>query len=438
MNTELANVAGPAALAHTAGGSRPLILAERLSQETEQRKLLLQYVAANMVEGVDFGVIPGTGGGNAEGKKNLLKPGAEKITGLYRCMARFIIVKEIEDFDKPLFMYRIRCEIVSLDSGNVVAEGQGTCSSRESKYRYRNSDRVCPECGKPAIKTSKYPPRGAPAGTRPGFYCFSKLGGCGLEFAAEDTAITGQVLGKVDNPDVADQQNTILKMAKKRSHVDAAIMLAQCSEMFTQDAEDLPDAPPPAAAPAAAPARVFTMEEFKAELIRTGASWRFALENMNRFGAKYSPDTVKAFELLDPRHVAGFMERAAAWPTKPAKAPAKSEGYAGHFERIQHCKTGNELEVARDLLKIAKNVTEDERAELGEILGAKLSEIQGDNPTAAQESVLNGFLSDLAAVQDRGQLEDIRAYAANDADKMTPAQNRELAVQINKIAAAFN
>lgn len=221
---------------------RALVLAEALTQEAEQRQLLMQYVAHHMVEGTDYGVIPGTERKDKDGKpaptpKALLKPGAEKLTELFRCTPKFRQTKCIEDWDKPLFFYEFECLIEQRDTGAVLAHGVGSCNSRESKYRWRNADRACPACGAAAIKRSKFPPKDDPDGT-PGWYCFAKAGGCGANYGHDDAAITGQAVGRVENPDVADAVNSILKIAKKRALVDAAIALARCSDLFTQDVED--------------------------------------------------------------------------------------------------------------------------------------------------------------------------------------------------------
>jgi hypothetical protein len=218
---------------------RPLLTVESLTEEGQQRQLLMKYVQAHMVEGTDFGVIPGTK------NRTLLKPGAEKLTDLFRCTAEFTIAERVEDWDRPLIHYVFRCRIVSRETGGVVAEGFGSCNSHESKYRYRNETRKCPACGSPTILKSKYPPKNN-KNAPPGFYCYAAKGGCGAEFAHDDKTVTAQTLGKVENPDVADVANTILKMAKKRAHVDAAIAMARCSDMFTQDVEDEPEYHPPA------------------------------------------------------------------------------------------------------------------------------------------------------------------------------------------------
>lgn len=221
-----------AALATTERGTgRAMIVADALTQEGEQRKLLGEYVAKHMQEDTDYGIIPGTK------NRTLLKPGAEKLTTLFRCVPRFVVEEKIENWETGLFFYRFACHIETLDGGNVVAEGVGSCNSYEGRYRWRNADRKCPECGAAAIMRSKFPPRENPS-LAPGWYCFSKKGGCGAQFTAEDEAITGQATGRVQNPDLADCANTVLKMAKKRAHVDAAIALARCSDIFTQDVED--------------------------------------------------------------------------------------------------------------------------------------------------------------------------------------------------------
>jgi hypothetical protein len=215
-------------------GTRAVLFAEALKEEAQQRQLLGQYVKEQMTAGTDFGVIPGTD------KPTLLKPGAEKLVDIYRCYAEYICVAKTEDFDKPLFAYEFKSRIIHRESGSVVAEGVGSCNSREGKYRWRNGDRKCPKCSKAGtLKKSKFPPRGAPQGTEPGWYCYAKVGGCGAEFAANDKTIVGQEVGKVENDDVCTYANTVLKMAKKRALVDAAIALARCSDIFTQDVEDL-------------------------------------------------------------------------------------------------------------------------------------------------------------------------------------------------------
>lgn len=182
-----------------------------------------------MKPGVDYGTIPGSS------KNTLLKAGAEKATSFFGLAARFKDAEVIEDWTgkdhdgEPFFYYRRTCE---LWRGNyLVASVDGSCNSFEKKYRYRSSERVCPECGKPAIIKGKREFGG-------GWLCFKKKDGCGAKFDDNDPAITEQEVGQVRNPDVADLTNTILKMADKRALVAATLIATGLSEYFTQDIED--------------------------------------------------------------------------------------------------------------------------------------------------------------------------------------------------------
>lgn len=226
---------------------RAIILADALKEATEQRTLLVRYVKLHMRENVDYGTIPGTP------KPSLWKAGAEKLTELYRCTPKFTIIEKTVDWEKGFFHYTFRCRLMSRDSSSVLAEGFGSCSSRETKYRWRDGKRRCPKCEKDTALIKGKEEYGG------GWICFAKKGGCGAKFVDADPAIVGQVVGKVENPDAADVVNTVLKMGKKRAHVDGAIALAGCSDLFTQDLEDMPlpealperDVTPPApAAPA--------------------------------------------------------------------------------------------------------------------------------------------------------------------------------------------
>jgi hypothetical protein len=224
---------------------RAQLTAELLKEEREQRQLLAQYVKTCMVEGTDYGRIPG------KDKPTLLKPGAEKLIDLFHCTPEFSLVPEFshEDFEAGFFKYTFRCRILSRNTGAVLAEGYGSANSRESQFRWRAANRKCPACGQESIIQGKAKYGG-------GWVCFKKKGGCGERYDESDERITQQQVGRVVNEDIADLDNTILKIAKKRAQVDGAIALARCSDMFTQDVEDFPAALglPAAAAPGAAPA----------------------------------------------------------------------------------------------------------------------------------------------------------------------------------------
>jgi hypothetical protein len=198
-----------------------------------RRQAVINYTRKMLVKGTDFGVVPGTGD-----KPTLLKPGAEKLASLFGLSPLFEAVDRVMDWTgdahggEPFFYVAYRC---TLTRGEIVAgQGVGSCNSWEKKYRWRQGERVCPECGKPAIIKGKADYGG-------GWLCFKKKDGCGYKFADNDPRIVTQQVGQVKNPDPADVVNTIDKMAQKRALVAAVLIAVNASEMFTQDVEDYSD-----------------------------------------------------------------------------------------------------------------------------------------------------------------------------------------------------
>lgn len=176
-------------------------------------------------DGGDYGIIPGAGK-----KKVLFKSGAEKLCDVYGLADRYRVTKQVEDWATGLFAYDIECDLVRRADEMFVGSGWGSCSTYESKYRYRDAQRTCPECQGAFIIKGKAEYGG-------GFLCFKKKGGCGAKFEDGDPAITTQQVGRVENPDLADFKNTVLKMAKKRAKIDAVIAVTRSSGLFTQDLE---------------------------------------------------------------------------------------------------------------------------------------------------------------------------------------------------------
>ena len=154
--------------------------AEIMAVQEETRALIEQALKPDR----DYGVIPGTK------KPTLLKPGAERINAAFACVARYKITEREIDHDRVvtyidkygeeklslgLYRYVLLCQLVHRDSGTVIGEGVGSCSTMEAKYISR--------------------PR--------------------------------------------DLENTALKMAKKRAYVDATLTTFGLSDQFTQDVEDM-------------------------------------------------------------------------------------------------------------------------------------------------------------------------------------------------------
>jgi len=210
--------------------NRQLALAPSVQISVERYDEMVQFVQAILKDGLDFGMIPGTG------KPTLFKPGAEKLCKHFGLTSRFTEVQVVEDWSgadhkgEPFFYYKIKCELFHGET--YVAECIASCNSWEERYRYRKSGRVCPNCGKDAIIKGKLEFGG-------GWLCFAKKGGCGSKFKTEDPTITSQTEGQISNPNIFDQVNTLVKQAQKRALVGATLIAVSASEFFTQDMEDL-------------------------------------------------------------------------------------------------------------------------------------------------------------------------------------------------------
>jgi hypothetical protein len=202
--------------------STALVKSEVQGVVTQVQEIQLLMKEA-MKEGEHYGTIPGCGD-----KKVLLKSGAEKLCLLFHIAPEYKIEKT--DLDRGHREYMITCRLVNRDTGIFLGEGVGLCSSMEKKYGYRQGTRKCPNCGEETIKRSKF--------DNEGWYCFAKIGGCGAKFNPDDTEITNQETGRIDNPDLPDTFNTVLKLAKKRALVDATLTATAASDIFTQDLED--------------------------------------------------------------------------------------------------------------------------------------------------------------------------------------------------------
>lgn len=228
MATELAVRDGANVLAMPERPTSGLALS--FAEMTMRVAQLDQFYREVMQEGTDYGKIPGTD------KPTLYQPGAQMLDQIFGLSATFeIMPASVIDWQRtiPFFHYVVCCRLVSRKTGEVVAEGIGSCNSFEDKYRWRNAKRVCPDCKAEAIIKGKQEFGG-------GWLCFKKNGGCGAKYRDGDAAIEGQQVGRVENEDSASLENTVSKMAQKRAHIAATLNATGASRIFTQDIEDLP------------------------------------------------------------------------------------------------------------------------------------------------------------------------------------------------------
>jgi hypothetical protein len=183
MSMSMKRVAASEAACETAMAGE-LTMAETLAKQS----LAIQGVmAAVMTKGKHYGTIPGGGD-----KPTLLKAGAEKLALAFHLAPEFEGERKPVDLGNGHREYIITCRLYSLQTGQVVASGLGSCSTLESRVKSRfSSDPAAP--------------------------------------------------GKGGN--LPDAYNVIMKQAKKRALVDAVLTATAASDLFTQDLEDLPPSP---------------------------------------------------------------------------------------------------------------------------------------------------------------------------------------------------
>lgn len=199
--------------------------AMELSIEAMKQRVVLvkRMYDSVMVNGVDYGKIPGCGD-----KPVLLKGGAEKLGMLFKLSPSFSVTRD--NLESGHREYHITCNLVNTH-GAIVASADASASTLESKHRYRGSAVVCPACGKETIIRGRKEYGG-------GWLCYAAKGGCGTKFRDGDGSIEGQATGRAENKDIADTYNTVLKMGEKRAFVAAILFATGASSYFTQDIED--------------------------------------------------------------------------------------------------------------------------------------------------------------------------------------------------------
>jgi len=185
-------------------------------------------VATVLVRKTHYDNIPGCD------KPSLLKPGAEKLCMVFELVASYKgqdIPKELPNGHRE---YHITCELRHKRTGMLWASACAACSTMESKYRWRNP---------PAKITNEKVPKeywdcrkSDPAKAK------SLLGGPNRHpVKGEDDGWYIAIRDKkerIENPDIADCYNTVLKMAIKRAYVAATLNATGCSDMFVHDMED--------------------------------------------------------------------------------------------------------------------------------------------------------------------------------------------------------
>lgn len=196
--------------------STPMSVQELIGQVT----LVQEVMKGVMKEGEHYGKIPGCGD-----KPALLKAGAEKLGMTFRLAPTFDIRRL--DMNGGHREYEVVCTL------NGRYQGVGACSTMEGKYRYRTGPKKSTD--KPVPKQYWDIRQSDPAKAQ------ALLGGKGFSTMKDGNGqwVICEQGEKVEHDNPADHYNTVLKMAKKRAHVDAVLTATAASDCFVQDLEEL-------------------------------------------------------------------------------------------------------------------------------------------------------------------------------------------------------
>ena len=158
-----------------------------LSEITARVNLVHDVLHKVMQKGTHYGTVPHCGD-----RMVLLKPGADLLAMTFRLVPQFQIDRR--DVGGGHYECSVTCSMYSA-TGELLGQGVGSASTLEKKYRYR--------------------------------------------WEGE-----GRDRRQVENPDIADVYNTVLKIAKKRAHIDATLTVTGAADLFTQDLIDIDEDTP--------------------------------------------------------------------------------------------------------------------------------------------------------------------------------------------------
>lgn len=170
-------------------------------QRTKQIREIMEKV---MKPNIHYGIIPGTQ------KPTLYQPGADILNVTFRIAPIVALVDDLSDPDSVRYRITVRGE--HQVTKETLAEGVGSCSSNEEKYRWRK-----PVCDEEFNET--------PENQRRQKWRRGKNNNTWKEKQIRTSPV--------------DVDNTILKMAVKRAKIAMTLNATAAGDVFGQDLEDL-------------------------------------------------------------------------------------------------------------------------------------------------------------------------------------------------------
>lgn len=207
--------------------TKDLMVGHSTTDVANQMDKIQDLMATVMQEGAHYGVIPGTE------KPTLLQPGAQKL-----CLTFGIGDKDLEMNERELpgghREYKFHKEFYHRESGKVITEAWGMCSTMESRYRWRKSYEPVGDVPKGYWQIPKDDMTGKEEFLvgllGPGKYRVRKIEG--------EWKVVRLGEERIENLDIADTYNTVMAIADKRCYVRGVIKALAASDLFTHDIED--------------------------------------------------------------------------------------------------------------------------------------------------------------------------------------------------------
>lgn len=108
-----------------------------LEEANRRVKMLQEFVREHMVEGEDYGIIPGT-----SAKPTLFKAGAEKLNAIFGLAPLVEISNRKEDWDDGFVAYEVKVTLLNKRTHQTEAEGIGSCNSHERRYKSQDAANI--------------------------------------------------------------------------------------------------------------------------------------------------------------------------------------------------------------------------------------------------------------------------------------------------------
>lgn len=216
-----------------------------VAQVVEQREVIESAMKNAMTVGMHYGKIAGCGD-----KPTLLQPGAQILAFMFKLRPDYVVFEK--DLPGDHREYRVTCKIYHQGSGLEVGQGVGICTTMESKYRFRNAAKEVTwfeDTVPPAYWTLHRKAKEGSDDDKAQLHrwlstVFENMPVADIGTKKDDRGVWRFVQfhggeGKVENPNISDLFNTVLKIGKKRAFVDAVITATASNDFFTQDLEDI-------------------------------------------------------------------------------------------------------------------------------------------------------------------------------------------------------